>query len=83
MDKRYHYTVRMISWPHSKEEFSKFLTWAKGQRGFWWNHMGGTLNIFAFWAYPKDIAEVCEQQGWYPNALSIDVGKGALPEEER
>ncbi len=82
MEKRYHYSVRMSSWTHSKEDFNKFQTWAKGQKDFWWNHMGGDLNLFAFWAYPKDVVEICKQQGWYPHALSIDVGKGAIPEEE-
>ena len=80
---RYHYSVRMISWTHSPEDFSKFRTWASEQKDFWWNHMSGHLEIFSFWAYPKDVPELLEQQGWYAPALSIDVGKGAIPEEER
>lgn len=83
MSKLYHYTVRMISWPHSKEDFSKFRKWARGQKGFWWNHMGGYLDIFSFWASPEEVAKLFDEQGWDCYALSIDVGKGATPEEDR
>jgi len=81
--RRYHYTVRMSSWTHSKEDFSKFREWARGQKDFWWNHMGGHLDTFSFWAYPEVVTELFEEQGWYAHSLSIDVGKGAIPEEER
>jgi len=81
--KRYHYTVRMSSWTHSKEDFNKFRRWAQAQKDFWWNHMGGNLNTFSFWAYPNELKDVLEEQGWYARALSIDVGAGATPEEER
>jgi len=81
--KRYHYTVRMSSWTHSHEDFHKFMQWARSQKDFWWNHIGGSLEAFAFWAYPSIVNEMLEEQGWYAHALSIDVGKGAIPEEER
>jgi hypothetical protein len=84
MQKRYHYTVRMSSWTHSKEDFDKFREWAHTpQKDFWWNYMSGPLAAFSFWAYPNEVAKVLEEQGWYAHALSIDVGKGAVPEEER
>ncbi len=81
--RRYHYTVRMISWTHSKKDYEKFRRWAQDQESFWWNHLGGNYAIFSFWAYPNIINDLLEQQGWYTHALSIDVGVGALPEEER
>jgi len=81
--RRYHYTTRMASWTHSPEDFQKLRTWASKQKDFWTNLMGGNLACFAFWAYPKDVVEIFEQQGWYLSALSIDVGRDAVPEEER
>ena len=82
--RRYHYTVRMASWTHSKEDFGKFREWTrKSTKDFWWNHMSGDLDTFSFWAYPNVVTDLFEQQGWYPQSLSIDVGKGAIPEEER
>ena len=83
MNQRYHYTVRKASWAHSEEEFQKLRKWASSQKSFWTNFMDGSLACFAFWARPKDVAEAFEQEGWYPSSLSIDVGRGALPEEER
>ena len=82
-ERRYYYTVRMSSWTHSPEDFNKFMEWARGQKGFWWNHMSGPLNTFAFWAYPSIVNAALEEQGWYAHSLSIDVGRGAVPEEER
>ncbi len=81
---RYHYTVRMSSWTHSKEDFNTLMGWAReAGKDFWWNHMGGPLNTFSFWAYPEEVIAAFEEQGWYVHALSIGVGKGAIPEKER
>lgn len=81
--KRYHYTVRMMSWTHSPEDFHKLREWARENcKGFWWNYVDGGFAAFAFWAYPSEVNDILEQQGWYAHALSIDVGKGAIPEEE-
>jgi len=81
--KRYHYTARMVRWTHSPEDFRRFRSWARGQKDFWWNYLSGNLAAFSFWAYPDDVKDLFEEQGWYIPSLSINVTKSAVPEEER
>ena len=77
----YHYIARKGGWSRTDEEFAKLRKWASTQVNFWWNYLGGNLSTFSFWAEPKVVADLFEQEGWSLHNLDIEVGKGALPQE--
>ena len=59
----YHYAVMGISWTHNPSKWSLLKDWAMTRRDFWWNHMSGSMEIFAFYSIPRELKEFCDGHG--------------------